>query len=155
MPSILEAGARAAINPRNTDEFIELLTIAHADITTRRFANYPVAVSSRGNSFEPWGFETEFLSNSQDIPTGKIRIANIAREIWAEVEALLESPTLTIEFVLASDPETVVDAVNVMRFQRIVADAAAIEGEVSHRIYADEPYPAIRLTPQYAPYLSF
>lgn len=154
MPTITQEGARAALALRGDDALIVLLTIAHADITTIRVTNNTEDVVSRGNTFLRYPFMLELLSNSEGVPTGRLRIANIARTIWRAIEGLTTSATFTFEIVLSSDPETVIDSYEQAELQRVIADATSIEGELTHERYAVEPWPAPRLTPHRFPWLS-
>lgn len=154
MPTITSDGAQAALAIRGEESFLILLTIAHADITTLRFTSNTEDIVSRGNTFTRYPFMLELLSNSEGVPTGRLRIANVHRAIWNAIEDLTTSPTFTFEIVLSSDPETVIDAYELAELWRVTATADAIEGELTHERYAVEPWPAPRLTPQYFPWLS-
>lgn len=154
MPSITTEGAVQALSINAEADYIILLTIEHEDIPTARFTNNLSNVVSRGDNYIGYPFELEMMRNSEGVPNGRIRIANVSRFIWRMVETLIVSPTFTFEIVLSTDLDTPVDSFEVAELLAVSADVSAVEGALTHERYAVEPWPAPRLTPQYFPWLS-
>lgn len=154
MPGLTGDGRGEALKVHGDAAWIILLTIEHADLTTQRFTNNTEEVTSRGNTFISYPFILELMNNSDGVPTGKLRISNISRHIWRQIEVLTVSPTFTFELVLSTDVETVIDSYVLSELWRVAADTNAVEGDLTHQRYATEPWPSPRMTPKFFPWLS-
>lgn len=147
-------GARQAVALHSDAAFLILLTITHPSLAIQRFTSNSQNVVSRGMVFIRYPFVLELMNNSDGVPTGRLRISNISRHIWRQIELLTTSPAFTFEIVLSTDPDTVIDAYELAELWRVTADTNAIEGDLTHERYAAEPWPGPRLTPKHFPWLS-
>jgi len=151
--------AKAAIFAQQTDEaFITLVTINHPTFTAPvRVASdpyelLPVAgvrgVVSRGEEYLFLPFTIE-LPTQDDSGVAKARISvdNISREIVAAVRRATSALTITIEIVLASDPDTPEVSIEDFRLDRVTYDALTVSGDISVEYFDLEPFPARRFTP--------
>lgn len=155
----LSNAAKAAIFAQQTDEvFITLVTINHPTFTTPvriasdPFELLPVAgvrgVISRGEEFIYLPFVIE-LPAQDDTGVAKARISvdNISREIVAAVRRATSALLITIEIVLASDPDTPEISIEDFRLDRVTYDALTVSGDISVEYFDLEPFPARRFTP--------
>lgn len=154
MPSIPANAATAALKIYRDEQFHILLTIEHDDFGVRRYTNNDSDIVSNGNTFTAFPFFLELPTGSDGVPTGSLRIGNVGRILWPILERLNESPVITIELVLASDLDTVIDSYDMIELARVTAGETAVEGSLTQEVYIDEPWPSIRLTPEFAPWLS-
>lgn len=147
-------GRDEALKIHGDAAWIILLTIEHPSLTIQRFTNDVSDTISRGHTFISYPFQLELMNNSDGVPNGKLRINNISRHIWRQIEMLTTSPTFTFEIVLSTDPNTVIDSYVLAEFWRVSADVNAVEATLTHERYAVEPWPSQRMTPQHFPWLS-
>jgi len=155
----LSNAAKAAIFAQQTDEaFITLVTINHPTFTAPvRVASDPYellpdagvrGVVSRGEEYLFLPFTIE-LPAQDDSGAAKARISvdNISREIVAAVRRANSALTITIEIVLASDPDTPEVSIEDFRLDRVTYDALTVSGDISVEYFDLEPFPARRFTP--------
>ena len=145
---------RRAAYAENTDEvFIVLLTIEHDDLVAPiRVSSDAVDTPSRNQTFTAYPFEVTLPDAREGaLPRAFLRIDNVDRQIVEAIRAISEAVTVTIEIVLASDPDFVEVCYPGFRLRKVAWDAFVIEGELTLRHKADEPYPANRFTPSAYP----
>lgn len=155
----LSNSAKAAMYAQSTSEvFIMLVTIDHPSFTTPvRVASDPYellpeagvrGVISRGMEFLYLPFSVE-LPSQDDTGVAKARISvdNISREIVAAVRRANSALSITIEIVLASDPDTLEVAIEDFRLDRVTYDAFTVSGDISIEYFDLEPFPSRRFTP--------
>lgn len=155
----LSNAAKAAMYAQTTDEvFIILVTINHESFTQPiRVANDPLellpeagvrGVLSRGMEFIFLPFSIE-LPSQDDTNSAKARIScdNISREIVAAVRTANSALSITIEIVLASDPDTLEVSIEDFRLDRVTYDAFTVSGDISVEYFDLEPFPGRRFTP--------
>lgn len=154
MPRALSATALQAIHAQETGEvFVLLLTIAHASLTpSLYFAGNSENVVRGGNTFLPWPFQISLPPESDDqIPTVQLKIDNIDRRILEGIRMLTSPPTITLEVVLASSPNTLEAGPFTMTLRNIEYDALVITGALTYEDVLNEPWPQFRITPNLFP----
>lgn len=93
----------------STNPLLVLLTITHADIVTpMRFVRNTVDIVSRSNTFTAFPFDFAPPGEGEDgVTAARIVIDNIDRRIVETLRALATPPTVLVEIVLGSTPDTV------------------------------------------------
>ncbi len=150
---ISQTGKTAALAIRGDEPWHTLVTITHPSMTTLRLVNAPYDVLSRGNTYTRSGFVIELPSGGDGVPVGRARVWNVRRYISRLIENLQTSPVFTIECVLPSDLDTVIDSYDELELSEVNADTDVIEGTLTQQSILDEPLPAGRMTEQYFPWL--
>jgi hypothetical protein len=153
MARTLSATAVASLNAQETGEvWLILLTIAHADLPTPiRVVNNNEDITSRGNLFQAFPFEIVLPGEDPDSPPrATIRIDNIDRSIVALLRSISSAPSVTIEIILASQPNTVEIAYSSLALRNVRYDAATVEGELFFEPLFNEPITAT-MTPSRFP----
>lgn len=143
-PAALRAG-----NAQQTDEvYLVLLTIAHPGLAQPiRVVNNNENATSRGNEFVAYPFEIELPGEDSDQPPlARLRIDNVDRMIVATIREIASPPSVTIEVVLASQPDTVEVAFESLVMRNVSYDAVAVTGELVFEQIVVEPV-ATTMTP--------
>lgn len=168
MPRALSVTARGAVFAPETDEvFILLLTISHADlsapirVTPDQKEVLPIAsalnpdtrgVISRGQEFIGFPFEITLPNEDEDqSPRAQLRIDNVSREIVRAVRSIRSPADVTVEIVLASEPDTVETALEGFQMRSVTYNALTVEGDLTVEQFDLEPYPSRRMTPSNYP----
>lgn len=142
MPLSSSGAKEKAIAQRNSDPFLLLLTITHADLAeTLYFVRNNEAVVSRGNTHLAYPFEIEEPSDGEQSPQARISIANVSRRIGKAIEALATAPTVKIELVLASDPDAIERTWDEFTLTQVSYDAMAVTATLQHISYWNEGWP--------------
>jgi hypothetical protein len=149
------AGRRAVINLHNQDGLITLFELSHDDFTTIRLALSPDDVTHDGNVYTGFNFEIEYPTDEKGIPTGRMRISNVTKEVWELLRDIETPPQVNLKWVLESDPETVQDEWQLLDVSRVTASSLALEGEFNHELYANEPHPSKRMIGSWAYWMNF
>lgn len=156
MPRPVSLSFRQAVEASRTGEVIVLLlTITHPSIDPPiRVTSERTDVLSRGNTFVPYPFDLRLPELAEENPpVARISVDNIARDITLALEQTdrRTPPSVLIEWVLASDPDTVEGALEGLVLRRAHYDVFRIEGELRVETYDDEPYPADHYLPSTHP----
>ncbi len=85
------------------------------------------------------------------MPTLSLTIDNIDRSIWASLIGFQDPLTVTLSWVLASNPDVVEGGPLVMRLRQAVATLTTIQGTLVFEDLLNEPYPYESFTPSTAP----
>lgn len=153
MPS--QTATQEAFAEASGEVWLVLLTIAHADLPeTLRFVNNNEAITSNGENFIAYPFqfiEPDYGENGAGI--GRIRIDNIDREIANTIRTLQTAPTITVQVILASDPNTIERELSGMIMPSASWDALEVSGDISAPRDHDEPGCSWRFTPAASPAL--
>lgn len=147
-----------AANAANTSEaFLVLLTIEHASLAEPiRVTTDQIDTLSSGvkgvisNGVEYVGFPFEIIlpdENENTLPRATLRLDNVDRTIVQAVRSITSAPDVTMQVVLASDPDTVEAEITNFQLRNVTANAQVVEGELTTTQYDEEPYPAGRFTP--------
>lgn len=159
MPRNLSPAAKAAIFAQTTHEaFIMLVTISHPSFTDDiRVASDPYellplagvrGVISRGDEFMYLPFSLNMpTQDDTGVARAQISIDNISREIVSAVRQADSAISITMEVVLASDPDSVEGALNDFRLQSVNYDAFTVTGDISVDYFDLEAFPARKFSP--------
>lgn len=154
----------AVYSPQTSEVFVLLLTLNHSDLAT------PIRVStdnadtftvdgttvrgtiSNRNNFVFLPMEITLPDDSEESVTqAKIVIDNIDRDILASIRGLDSSPTISIQVVLASSPNTYEAQFNDFVLRDVTADALTIQGTLSLDNFLNEPFPGGTMFPSNFP----
>ena len=153
MARLVSATATASMMTEDTDEvWLPLVTISHADLGApiRVVANNEDIVS-RGNTFVGYPFELELPGQADDSPgEARLRIDNVDKQIVEAIRTITGPPTVLIEVILASAPDTVEIAIGAMTLRDVSYDALTIEGVLRFEDITIEPIGAT-ITPERFP----
>ena len=154
MPRALSTAARQAIYGAQTAEvFLPLLTIAHPALSpSLYFVSNTQNVTSRGQVYLGWPFEIALPGEFDDQqPVVQLRIDNVDRRILEGIRMLTSPPTVTLEVVLASAPDTVEAGPFALSLRTIGYDALVITGTLTYEDVLNEPAMQYRITPNFFP----
>lgn len=111
-------------------------------------------ITSNGNVYTAFPFQITLPSDTDEGPTKvKLIIDNIDQSIATTIRSIPpnEIPLVTVEIIVASQPNTVEMTIPNMKLKHITGDAFSIEGE----LLIDEedllPFPGDAFTPQHFP----
>jgi hypothetical protein len=153
MSRTLSPAARRSANAAETDEvWLVLLTFTHASLEEPlRFVNNYASVESRGDLFIAFPFEIELPGeDAEGLTDARIRIDNIDRQIVRAVREMAEPPDVTIEIVLASQPDTVEAAFDGLVMRDVGYDAVMVTGVLRFEQIMQEPV-TLQMTPSRLP----
>ena len=152
---------RVAVYAQSTSEIpVLLVTISHDNLSV------PIRVSTdNADTFDVDGTETRgTVSNGENfifypmqitlpddseesVTSANLVIDNIDRTIMQEIRQMTDSPTVTMQLVLASSPDVVEAEFDNFKFDSISADALTITGQLSLGHFHREPFPGTSMLP--------
>ena len=151
----LSLTAREALFAQETGEvFLILLTIDHSTLgTPLRFVYNNEDITSRGNTYTAFNFDIQMVSEEDDgaITQVDLNIDNVDRTLIETVRGISSPPDVTMEIVLASDPDTVEAGPFEFSLQSVNYDAITVNGKLGYPPMLDEPFPGDRFTVQNFP----
>lgn len=151
--------------PEADADLIVLLTITGDGITTpiRLADGYTQRLSetaddvvygvrSRGHDFVFLPLELTLPSEEQDgAPRASITMHDVTREILPVIRSISSAPTVLMELVLSSSPDTVEASFPDLLLSGVPYNAESIRGELTVESDASEPFPAHTFTPAVCP----
>lgn len=148
----------AVFAPQTDEVFIILVTVEGDDLTQPiRIANDPMqllpsagvrGVISRGEEYVYLPLDIQLpQQDDTGIARATLTIDNVDRRIVEGARRASQGLSVTIEIILASDPDTVEVSVPDFRFEKVRYDALTISGEISLEFFDLEPFPSGRFTP--------
>lgn len=160
----VSADFRAAAYKQSTGEVpVLLLTIDHAltvpiRVSTDNADTFDVdgetvrGTISSGQNFIYYPMEIILPDDSEDsVTSASLVIDNIDRKIMREIRQMSDSPTVTMQVVLASSPDTIEAEFDNFKFDSISADALTITGQLSLEHFFREPFPGTSMLPSNFP----
>ena len=151
MGRTLSTLAKSAIAAPETGEvFLLLLTISHAALSPPiRVANNTANVISGGNTFTAFPFTIELPQEQEDQPPRmRLVIDNVDRTIVQAIRTLTSPPTMQLDVVLASQPNTLEASFPGFTLRQATYDQLVVEGDMTLEEITIEPFPEGRFTPQ-------
>lgn len=145
----LSPAALASAHARETEEvWLVLLTISHSALPTPlRFVNNFTSLTSRSNIFVAFPFEIEFPEQDADSAgEARITIDNIDRQIVETIRQISSPPSVTLEVVLASSPDTVEAQFTGLVLRNVEYDAHRVRGTLRFEDITTEPV-SVQMTP--------
>jgi hypothetical protein len=145
--------AKQAIYAQETGEvFLLLLTISGSGLTTIRVVNNTQDVVSGGNTYLGFPFDIT-LADEDELrpPRMRLRIDNVDRQIVQALRSLTVTPTIQLDVVLASQPNTIEASFPGFTLRDASYDALVVEGDLLLEDVLNEPFPQHAFTPQHFP----
>lgn len=142
MARVFSTAGTASINAQFTDEvWLTLLTINAPELDAPlRFVNNNESLESRGEVYLAFPFDIEFPGQDEENPgEARLVIDNIDRSIVNFVRSISTPPSITIEVVLASSPDTVEAAFANMTLRNVSYDAKTVSGLLKFEDIVVEP----------------
>jgi hypothetical protein len=142
MSRTLSSRAIESGNAPQTDEvWLVLLTISHADIPEPiRVVNNNENVTSRGHEFIAFPFDISLPGEDPDMPSkARLRIDNLDRRVVNTIRAITSPPNVTLEVILASDPNTVEISFEGLTMREVEYDVQAVTGDLVYESIYTEP----------------
>lgn len=151
MPRDLSANMRAAANAEQTGEaVVTLLTFSAASWPDPiRVCDAGEDVESRSMVFTYFPFKLERPGDDgESPPTASLVVDNVDRRIVEAVRQLTGELTVTVETVLASDPDVVEEGPISVVMRNVEYDASTVRGDLfPEEDLLNEPCPADTYTP--------
>lgn len=144
MPLTLSGSQRRELDRRRSeDAYLWLVTVTHPDSARPiRVARNGADVVSRGETFGKGWFDLEAPTDTGEPPRGRLSVPNVNRRLSAMLLRLRTPPRVTLEAVLASDPDTVIEAYDFMFLRGIEGDRTTVSGSLDSWNFHSEPWPA-------------
>lgn len=110
MPRELTPEAARAILTQETDEvFLACLVISGDGLETMRLVNNTEAITRGGHEYTPFSFADDPPDDVDEAsPTVTLRLDNVDREVMRLIREYQGVPECTIDWVMASQPDTIV-----------------------------------------------
>lgn len=142
MARTLSSRAIASGNAQQTDEvWLVLLTISHPELPEPiRVVNNNENVTSRGNEFIAFPFDIQLPGEDPDLPAkARLRIDNVDRRVVNTIRSITSPPSVTLEVVLASAPNTVEISFEGLVMREVEYDVSAVTGDLVFESIFTEP----------------
>ncbi|CAB4130462.1 Domain of unknown function DUF1833 [uncultured Caudovirales phage] len=153
MSRAFSSNATASLHSQETGEvWLVLLTLSHADLGTPiRVVNNNEDITSRGNLFQSFPFDIVLPGQDADSPAKAVlRFDNVDRTAITAIRSLTSAPSIALEIVLASSPDTVELSFPGLTLRNVNYDASQIEGELYFEALYTEPI-TLTMTPSRFP----
>lgn len=150
MSYALSNTGKASLFAASTAEvWLHLLTIEHDDLQSPvRLVDNTEAIVSRGNTYTPFGFRPQIPAEVDGaLPKIEIQIDAVDQTIIAQLEELQTPPTITLEVIMASSPDTVERGPWHFTIRSVNYNALTIRSELTYEALTAEPFPYRRFTP--------
>jgi len=151
MPRTISATALQAMFAQETGEvFLTCLTINHSTFASPiLLVNDQVALVRTAGTFQPFAFAANLPAEQEDqVPQVQITIDNVDRSILQQIRTIgAEKPSITMEVVLASSPNTVEAGPFDFSILDIDYDANAITGTIGFEDILNTMFPGETYTP--------
>lgn len=155
MARTISATALEAVLAQQTGEqFLTTVEIDHADLTDPlRFVQDTQAVTSNTKEYLPAAFEFQLPDDQEDnVPTGQVVLDNIDQQIIQAVRPLKTAPTITINILLRSSPDTVEMGPIAFELQEFGYDVQTIRGSLSYEEdFLNQAVPRYTFNPRLTP----
>lgn len=153
MPQLSLPALQAALAQETDQVFLACLVISHVDLATPiRLVNDAVNLARAAGTYLAFPFQFELPSQDESqLPAVRLLIDNVDRSIVQWIRTLSSPPTVTMDVVLASSPNTVEAGPFAMTLKSAPYDANQIQGELGFEDVLNEPFPKDSFTPSAFP----
>lgn len=137
--------SEAAIESTNAQETAEvwltLVEIDHADLTAPiRVVNNHEDITSNSNLFQGFPFNVEFPDEPMDgQPMARLSIDGVDRTIVETLRTISSPPTVKLQVILASQPDTIEVEFDGLTLRRATYPAHTISGDLVFQDILSEP----------------
>ena len=143
----------AMFAPQTMEVFLVLLTISHDDLgTDLRFVYNQEDIESRGEDYIAYPFTISLPDDDgETLARVTLTIDNVDRQIVQAVRMISSAPAVTMEIVLASDPDTVEAGPFNFTMTNAEYNSLTVQGELSHEDILNEGFPGDSFIPAQFP----
>lgn len=144
----LSPAMETAIAAEESDECpLVLVTIEHDDLPEPiRVVNNIEDIVSNGATFVGLPFEIELPDEGERPGEARIRVDNVDRRIVKAVRSIQTPPDVTVQVILASQPDVIDMEITGLKLRDTTTDAAAVTGYLRFEDLTVEPVAAM-ITP--------
>jgi len=144
---------KAAVFAQETSEaFLVLLTIDHDDfVEPLRFTSNGVDTVSNGDTFLAFPFRFIPPSDDDSDQQAKLEIDNVDRRIVEAIRRLSSPPTISVNLVRESAPDTIEVEFPEFLLQGVKYDRLVVSGTLSVESLDNDPIPAHSFMPSFFP----
>lgn len=144
---------RAMFAESTTEVVLALLTISHPNLVDPiRVVNNTEAIISQGYTWAAFPFEITLPNEADDeLPVMTLKIDNTDRQIVTVVRNLVGAPDITLDLIVASQPDIVEATFTGFKLKNVNYDNLTVEGELRLEEVLSEPYPKDCFTPALFP----
>lgn len=150
---VSQTALQAVLAEETNKVFLACLKISHPDMATDiRVVHDKQDLTRSDGTYIAFPFKVNLPSDSEDnIPKVNITIGNVDQTIIKELRKLTDPPTIRLEVVLASSPNTVEVGPFDFELKNISYDAFQITGELGYaEDFLNEPFPKDTFNPNTA-----
>jgi len=128
----LSAAAVASITEEATDEvWLVLVKVTHADLTDAiRVVNNIEHLTSNGEVYLACPFDLELPDEGDRPGEARIRIDNVSRDITRALRSISSAPTVRLQVILASQPDTIEMSVEGLTLRDAIYELDYITGSL-------------------------
>lgn len=143
----------AAFGQQTDEAFLVLLEIDHADLSEPiQVTSDGVDTTSNGETFVAYPFELSLPSNPETgISQAQLTIDNVSQDIIVSIRNITTPPSVVIQVVLASDPDTIEVEFSGFELRNVNYNALTISGILTIESFMSEPYPGGSFLPSTFP----
>jgi len=117
------------------DPFLMLVTLTHSSFSTLRFVNNVEDITSRGNLYSAFPMKITLpTDDGESLREVQINFDNVSLELIDEIRTVTDYIDVTIEMILASDPDFVEIEVGELK----IKDVSYNQTSVSARLFMDD-----------------
>lgn len=130
----ISSALRGAINSQETDVVaLMLVTIDHADLADPiRVVRNKENITSRGDLYVAYPFDLTLPDDIEDTITRvNLTIDNVDRSITQTIRTITGAPTVTLEVVLAEEPDEVEAGPFEFALRDVTYNAISVSGELA------------------------
>lgn len=144
---------QAIFAPSTKEVILLLLKISHPNLVEPiRVVNNFEPIVSQGYTWSAFPFEITMPSESDDqLPIMSLKIDAVDRQIITVVRNLQGPPEVTLDIVLASQPDIVEATVQGFRMKSVSYNSLTVEAELRLEEILTEPFPQHAFTPALFP----
>ncbi len=155
MGTVSATALQAMLAAQTGEVFLTTVKIEHSGLAqTIRLVNDTQNLVRADGTYIAYPFETSLpMDDDKQLPAVRLAIDNVSRDYIDDLRALSSPPTVTLEVVLASSPDTVEAGPYVFTMKEAGYDALRIEAELGWEDVASEPFPGGSFDPLQFPRL--
>ena len=134
MRQVSPRALQAMLAQETAEVFVPCLTIDHPSFTAPlRLAYDTQPLARAAGTFQPYPFTIRLPNQKEDeIPQVKVTVDNTDLQVNDAIRTLTGLPSVTLEVVLASQPDTVEAGPFDFSLQNVQADASSIQGTLGY-----------------------
>ncbi|MEN6538923.1 MAG: DUF1833 family protein [Mizugakiibacter sp.] len=150
---VSQAALQAMLAQHTGEVFLVCVRIAHPDISTIRIVNNTQAITRTDGVYQPYPIRARLPDQRDDqIPQVQLIVDNVDRSVLEAIRTISGVPTVTLEVVLASSPNTIEAGPFEFDLLGATYDALVITGTLGYEDdLLSQPIPALTYTPTNSP----